>query len=88
MKCPKCQAENPDEAKFCGKCATKLEVACPQCGKSNSPDNSFCIECAHDLKEPKAAPPADLSFEEKLDKIQRYLPGGLTEKILAQRAGL
>jgi len=27
----------------------------------------------------------DLSFEEKLEKIQRYLPKGLTEKILSQR---
>jgi class 3 adenylate cyclase len=27
----------------------------------------------------------ELSFDEKLDKIQRYLPKGLTEKILAQR---
>jgi class 3 adenylate cyclase/tetratricopeptide (TPR) repeat protein len=27
----------------------------------------------------------DLSFEEKLEKIQRYLPKGLTERILSQR---
>jgi class 3 adenylate cyclase/tetratricopeptide (TPR) repeat protein len=27
----------------------------------------------------------DLSFDEKIDKIQRYLPKGLTEKILSQR---
>ncbi|NQU15874.1 MAG: hypothetical protein HQ561_17095, partial [Desulfobacteraceae bacterium] len=29
--------------------------------------------------------PKDLSFDEKIDKIQRYLPKGLTEKILGQR---
>jgi len=29
--------------------------------------------------------PKDLSFEEKIAKIQRYLPEGLTEKILSQR---
>jgi hypothetical protein len=29
--------------------------------------------------------PKDLSFDEKLEKIQRYLPKGLTEKILSQR---
>ena len=29
--------------------------------------------------------PKALSFDEKLEKIQRYLPGELTEKILAQR---
>jgi class 3 adenylate cyclase len=27
----------------------------------------------------------ELSFDEKLDKIQRYLPKGITEKILSQR---
>jgi predicted ATPase/class 3 adenylate cyclase len=29
--------------------------------------------------------PKDLSFDEKLSKIQRYLPKGLTEKILSQK---
>ncbi len=28
----------------------------------------------------------ELSFDEKIDKIQRYLPKGLTEKILSQRS--
>ena len=85
MKCPKCQAENPEKAKFCVKCAAKLEIVCPSCGEASPPDSNFCMNCANDLTQPKAAPPADLSFDEKLDKIQRYLPGGLTEKILAQR---
>ncbi len=26
MKCPKCQAENPDDTLFCGKCGTKFET--------------------------------------------------------------
>ena len=86
MKCPKCQFENPDEAKFCLKCGSKLEIACPGCGKPNPPGSKFCMECGHDLAIPPESPSAaDLSFEEKLEKIQRYLPGGLTEKILAQR---
>ena len=45
----------------------------------------FCDKCGHDIAAPPARPPVDLSFDEKLEKIQRYLPGGLTEKILAQR---
>jgi len=87
MKCPKCQFENPDEAKFCLKCGIKLEFICSGCGKSNPSGSIFCMECGHDLSTPSPtpAPLVELSFEEKLENIQRYLPGGLTEKILAQR---
>jgi len=85
MKCPKCQFENPEEAKFCGKCGEKLFLVCPQCGSENTPGNNFCNECGHNLTLPSEEVPKDLSFDEKIDKIQRYLPKGLTEKILAQR---
>jgi class 3 adenylate cyclase len=85
MKCPKCNAENRDGARFCDECATPLVRKCPNCGIEVRPNAKFCDNCAHDLIQPGESPPADLSFEEKLDKIQRYLPNGLTEKILAQR---
>ena len=85
MKCPKCQFENREGAKFCGKCRAKLSPICPSCGSENSPENIFCDECGHDLQKAKEAPPKDLSFDEKIDKIQRYLPKGLTEKILSQK---
>ena len=29
MRCPKCGEDNPAEAKFCGKCATRLAAADP-----------------------------------------------------------
>jgi len=60
MKCPKCQLENPEGAKFCN-------------------------ECGYYLIPISKATPQVLSFDEKLEKIQRYLPKGLTEKILTQR---
>ena len=85
MKCPKCQFENREGAKFCKKCGNKLELACPSCGHAYEPDSVFCDECGHNLTIPSEPPPKDLSFDEKIDKIQRYLPKGLTEKILSQR---
>ncbi|NIT41723.1 MAG: zinc-ribbon domain-containing protein, partial [Gammaproteobacteria bacterium] len=32
MKCPKCQLENPDDAKFCIECGSTMEFHCPKCG--------------------------------------------------------
>jgi len=85
MKCPKCQSENPQSRKFCRECGVKLLLICPQCGSENLPGDKFCGECGHDITHPSEATPKDLSFDEKIDKIQRYLPKGLTEKILSQR---
>jgi predicted ATPase/class 3 adenylate cyclase len=85
MECPKCQFENPEGVKFCGGCGAKLERFCPKCNSSNPPHFSFCGECGHNLTLPTEPTPKDLSSDEKINKIQRYLPKGLTEKILAQR---
>jgi class 3 adenylate cyclase/tetratricopeptide (TPR) repeat protein len=85
MKCPKCQADNRVGIKFCEDCGAKLELACASCGAAIPPGKRFCGECGHNMALAPPAPPVELSFEEKLDKIQRYLPDGLTEKILAQR---
>jgi hypothetical protein len=85
IKCPKCQFENSEDARFCNGCGHKLELACPECRKVNPPGSRFCNGCGYNLTLPSEPPPKDLSFDEKLDKIQRYLPKGLTEKILSQR---
>jgi hypothetical protein len=78
MKCPKCQSDNKEGANFCGECGAKLSLICPQCNSENDPGNKFCNECCQNLTQPK-----ELSFDEKLEKIQKYLLGGLTEKIMS-----
>jgi len=85
MLCPKCQFENREGAIFCGKCGAELSLVCPKCNTENPPENSFCNKCGHHLILPSEPTPKDLSFDEKLDKIKRYLPKGITEKILSQR---
>ena len=85
MKCPKCQYENREDAKFCSECGHKFELTCPACGTLNRPEAKFCDECGNNLALPPEPSTKDLSFDEKIDKIQRYLPKGLTEKILSQR---
>ena len=37
MKCPKCQADNADDAKFCIKCGASTESLCPNCGATTPP---------------------------------------------------
>ena len=85
MKCPKCQFENREGAKFCNECGSRFELTCPECGATNRAGSKFCDECGSKLSLPAVQAPTDLSFDEKLTKIQKYLPKGLTEKILSQR---
>jgi class 3 adenylate cyclase/tetratricopeptide (TPR) repeat protein len=85
MKCPKCQSENREGIKFCEECGAKLELECPACKAKIPLGKNFCGACGHKLSSPSDPPPKDLSFDEKIQKIQRYLPQGLTEKILSQR---
>jgi class 3 adenylate cyclase/tetratricopeptide (TPR) repeat protein len=90
MQCPKCQLENREGVRFCEECGAKMELVCPGCGASIPPGKKFCGECGHPLSDtskptPKNLTPKDLTFDEKLAKIQKYLPGNITEKILSQR---
>jgi class 3 adenylate cyclase len=85
MQCPKCQFDNREGAKFCGECGHKFEITCPECGTSNRAENKFCDECGHNLAISSQPLHKKLSFDEKLAKIQKYLPKGITEKILSQK---
>jgi len=84
MRCSKCKFDNPEDINFCGKCGAKLERICPSCNFVNPPEFRFCGKCGQNLYPPESIP-KELSFDEKLAKIQRYLPKDLTQKILAQR---
>ncbi|MBS3905612.1 MAG: AAA family ATPase [Syntrophaceae bacterium] len=85
MKCPACKFDNREGAQFCKECGKKLESLGPSCGHPYQSSSKFCDECGYNLTLPKEPFKKELSFEEKLAKIQRYLPKGLSEKILAQR---
>ena len=60
-------------------------MKCPECRFENQEGANFCNQCGTSLSiSPRGDFPAR-SFEDRLAKIQRYLPQGLTEKILSQR---
>jgi class 3 adenylate cyclase len=85
MRCPQCSFDNKPGKKFCIDCGAKLTLKCPECGSEIEGIEKFCGECGHNFTAPSEPVVKEVSFDEKLDKIQRYLPKGLTEKILAQR---
>jgi class 3 adenylate cyclase len=85
MECPKCHTENPEENSFCRECGAKLSLACHQCGAEVLPGDKFCGKCGQSLALPPEQLPTEPSLDEKISKIQKYLPKGLTEKILSQR---
>src|SRR5881296_1546682 len=50
MTCPRCQRENPPQAKFCNACGARLAAICPNCSHQNSPGSHFCNECGQPLE--------------------------------------
>jgi class 3 adenylate cyclase/ribosomal protein L40E len=85
MKCLKCHFQNPEGLTLCSKCGAEMEKVCPRCSFRNPPPFKFCGECGHGLNLHTEPSTRELSFDQKLEKIQKYLPGGLTQKILAQK---
>ena len=83
MKCPKCQFENPDDAKFCIECANPMEFHCPNCGIITPATGKFCKECGYDLKRPKEGP-SPINYSEP----QSYTSKFLADKILTTRSSI
>jgi class 3 adenylate cyclase/tetratricopeptide (TPR) repeat protein len=83
MKCPKCQFENREGAKFCKECGVNLEFACSGCGTVYELGSKFCDECGHDLRKPKKEDqPIDYS------EPRAYTPKFLADKIMTTRSSI
>lgn len=83
MECLKCHFQNPETSKFCLECGKEFKTVCLFCGHLLPPGAKFCNECG-EHHSPTGEPISKKEFsQEKLEKIQRYLPKGLTQKILA-----
>jgi hypothetical protein len=52
MRCPRCQAKNPDNPRFCEEGGVRLAVACSKCGSEISPgnpDHAHAQDCLGDV---------------------------------------
>jgi class 3 adenylate cyclase/tetratricopeptide (TPR) repeat protein/ribosomal protein L40E len=58
MRCSRCYAGNPADAKFCGQCGAPLGSTCASCGATNPPENKFCGQCGALLDQGFREPPA------------------------------
>ena len=93
MICPACGFENPEEMKFCGRCATGLVTTCPSCGFESPPGFKFCGSCGTDLEAgrgeemPAHSEPSDepRSFAGGRYQVQKLLGEGGKKKVYLAR---
>jgi class 3 adenylate cyclase/tetratricopeptide (TPR) repeat protein len=87
MRCPRCQHENREGARFCEACGGPLPQTCPECGHQPRPGAAFCEHCGTPLTgtTTAAAPP---SLAPRPPTPQAYTPAHLAEKILTSKTAL
>jgi class 3 adenylate cyclase/tetratricopeptide (TPR) repeat protein len=52
VKCPECQFDNREGAKFCSECGHKFGFSCPKCSTPIRASSKFCDECGCMLESP------------------------------------
>ena len=77
MPCPRCQHENPPQAKFCLKCGARLVPKCANCATDLLADAKFCLECGQPVGTPTATG--------RFPSPDAYTPKHLVEKILTSK---
>jgi class 3 adenylate cyclase/tetratricopeptide (TPR) repeat protein len=87
MRCPRCQQENREEARFCAACGSALAARCPACGHQPPPGAAFCDYCGTRLAGSVPTPTAlPLTLQPPIPHA--YTPKHLAEKILTSRSAL
>ena len=87
MRCPRCQHENREGARFCAACGSALAARCPACGHQPPPGAAFCDHCGTPVagSVPTTTSPP-LAARPQIR--QAYTPKHLAEKILTARSAL
>jgi class 3 adenylate cyclase/tetratricopeptide (TPR) repeat protein len=84
MKCPRCDAENREGARFCRECGATFEAVCSSCGAKIEAGSKFCDSCGT----PLAAASTPIAAASRFSSPQSYTPKHLAERILTSKTGL
>jgi class 3 adenylate cyclase len=85
MKCPACQHDNREGAKFCEECAAPLKRSCSRCGSELRPTAKFCDDCGASVATPPTAQDSPATPERS---PRTYTPKHLADKILQSKSAL
>jgi class 3 adenylate cyclase len=75
MDCPRCQTDNPDQARFCLNCGQALERICSNCQMELPAGARFCMHCGQPAL---VRTPADA---DRMSRLTAVAPGSLIQKI-------
>jgi len=81
MRCPRCQQDNPPQARFCLECGAHLTLTCGNCGTDLPGGARFCLQCGQPVT---ARAPAASRFPSP----EAYTPKHLAERILTSKGAL
>ena len=63
MNCPRCQQENPRQARFCMHCGTGFTLTCARCTTELPAGAAFCFACGQPVTAAAAPAPRYTSPE-------------------------
>ena len=76
MRCPRCQRENPTQAKFCLECGARMALACPKCRSELPAGAKFYLECG-------APVASQTTAEVRFASPESHTPGGTSSEMFA-----
>ena len=91
MKCPGCEAENREGARFCRECGATFGAVCSSCGAKIEAGSKFCDSCGTLLaaaSTPTAAASTPIAAASRFSSPESYTPKHLAERILTSRTAL
>ncbi len=81
MPCPRCQHENPAQAKFCLECGARVVLKCAQCATDLPAGAKFCLECGQPVG-------VAATTQARFSSPESYVPKHLAEKILTSKSAV